>query len=133
MARGVQTPMRVTGRGGVALTPADDGGRRSLLQVIAASLYPGQSAHPWAVAAGRRGPGGLYDSTGGRVAGDVQAIVRRRFGEMESQGRARLVAIIPQPNRRTNEGRRQITIEWQNLEQGGPAGLTPSLTSTLET
>lgn len=129
MARGVQTPMRITGRGGVTLTPAGDSGRRTLLQVISASLYPGQSAHPWAVAAGRRGPGGLYDSTNGRVSGDVQARVRRRFGELEAQGRARLVAVIPQPQ----DGKQQITLEWQNLEQGGPAGLTPSLTSTLET
>jgi hypothetical protein len=117
MARSALTPLRIAPTGGIAWTSPDDGGRRSLEQVIVARLSPGMSLHPFDVAEGYTVPGGEYETASRRQSARFDEHVRSVFRDLEAQRRARLVAMESGPVR--DDGRRAVVIRWQNLETGG--------------
>lgn len=114
MARSILTPLRINSRGGVSMTPASDGGRRSLLQVIVSRLTPGATDHPFDLADGLTVPGGLYDVSSSRANHEIQEHVRRTFAELEGQRRAKLTGFDVGPVR--NDGKRRIDLSFANLE-----------------
>lgn len=113
MGYGVQFPLRITARGGLATS------QDNLLTVLGLSLLPGQSGNPYNDRDGVGQDELTWEATSAESEAVLRARIRRRFDILERLGRARLDRI----ERRldydaVDDGVFDLRIHWFNLETG---------------
>lgn len=108
MARCMRMPVKVSPRGGTSLTSALSPSE-ALHTVIAVSLVPGDTMHPWDKLEGLAAPGAVYRHGDGTLS----SFIEQRFKRLE--GRAELASkpAIAEPDA---SGRRSVSITFDNLE-----------------
>lgn len=116
--RGLRWPLRLTERGGFALTSPEAGGMESLRQVIATAHLPRRSLDPYLEVEQVGGPDLAFAPLEGRLQAEQREHIGRFYRRMEAIGRARLMDGPTIVEADADTGRLVVSERVRNLESG---------------
>ncbi|MGB0684939.1 MAG: hypothetical protein ACPGQD_01925 [Planctomycetota bacterium] len=115
MARGVEFPLRITPRGGLAMTDTN------IASLLALELLPSTTANPFDHRDGLVSPDYTWEADDRATRALIRQRVEQIFARFEAQGRARLdsltFASVP------GTGALRPIIAWTDLETGQTDGV----------
>ncbi len=112
MARGVEYPLRITGRGGLAINESN------VATVFGLELLPSSSANPFDDRDAVSSKDYAFDTVDDATEGSIRRRVTEVAARLERAGRARLTSVDLDHAIAQATGQLRVVVIWDNLERG---------------